>query len=184
MPSGQAGSVDSFAVSVRQPSSTGYGKRAASSRECKQVVASHEQGIHHAPNATVRGHFPAHVVILGSLAFPGCGCCRCGKVNTQLPKKEDVTTMLNSVNRNGLACIDLSLKGESGMAQCMSHYFHAKHAKPNPKKLPGFDPQQWAPSGWDGRDWHHYRRQHVHPNVGMQDDNRRQDWKSNRRMRK
>ena len=52
--------------------------------------------------------------------------------------REDVKDMLNATNRNGLACVDLSLKGESGQAQWLSHYFHAKNAKPNLKNPPGF----------------------------------------------
>ena len=95
--------------------------------------------------------------------------------------QSEVQIMLNDVNLNGLACYDLCMKSEKGCGYWMQHYFKAEPSKDNPKMAEDFDPQQYAPSGWDGADWHNWRLNHVHPNVGHHDDNRRSDWKSQRR---
>ena len=89
--------------------------------------------------------------------------------------------MLDDVNGHGLACYDLCMKNDKRVGYWLKVNFKAEPAKDNPKMHPDFDPEQYAPSGWTGSDWHHWRENEVRPNVGHHDDNRRSDWKSNRR---
>ena len=95
--------------------------------------------------------------------------------------QEEVRTMLDDVNGHGLACYDLCMKNDKRVGYWLKVNFKAEPAKDNPKMHPDFDPEQYAPSGWTGSDWDHWRENVVRPNVRRHDDNRASDWKSNRR---
>ena len=59
---------------------------------------------------------------------------------------------MTKLNERGFACFDLSMKNDKRQGVWLQHHFGATASKPNPKWEKDYDPKQYAPSGWHGKD--------------------------------